>query len=449
MTKSTKTFFIETWGCQMNQHDSERLEGLLRAHGMRPAEAAASADLVLLNTCSVREKPVHKIMSRLGELERFSSRPAVGVCGCVAQQEGEAFLKRSKAVAFVLGPGQIERIGEAVRAFEQGRRSLLMGFEPAEAGYDYESIRRRPSPRSMITVIEGCDEFCTFCVVPYTRGREVSRPLSEVIEEAQRLAANGTLEVELLGQTINAYQCPVSGASFAELLDQVARIEGLERIRYVTSHPRHFSDELISVLSRHQKVSRYLHLPFQSGSDRILKKMHRRYTSGEYLELLSRLRHAVPDINLSTDAIVGFPGETEQDFAQTLDLLASVRFGQVFAFAFSPRPNTPARSYDEQVTEECKKERLQRLFALTTTITAEENRALVGSVVPVLVDGESRRRSEDWQGRGEDSRVVNFPKTGGEGIGAIVDVEITRSGAHSLYGRRIVSRSSSELPVLE
>ncbi|MDX2436946.1 MAG: tRNA (N6-isopentenyl adenosine(37)-C2)-methylthiotransferase MiaB [Acidobacteriota bacterium] len=440
-----RTYFIETWGCQMNQHDSELIEGQLREDGMAAAAEAETADLVILNTCSVRERPVQKIVSRIGRLEKLNPAPVIGVCGCVAQQEGASLLKRSPAVGFVLGPGEIARVGEAARAVSQGNRPVLTGFD-AERDHNFQTIFRKSSTRGMVTVVEGCNEFCTFCVVPYTRGRELSRPIADVLGEVRALAASGLKEVELLGQTINSYQCPETGADFAALLEAVAAIEPLQRVRYITSHPRHFNQRTIDVLAASPKVSRYLHLPFQSGSDEVLKRMHRRYTRGEFLELVERIRGAVPDINLSTDVIVGFPGETDEDFDQSLSVLNKVRFGQVFAFAYSPRPQTPAARYELQIGEEVKKGRLHRLFELTEGISRELNEQLVGHVIPVLIDGDSRRDPLHWQGRGEDNRVVNFPKTGREVVGDIVDVEIIRAGSHSLSGE--ASKGSLTLPVL-
>ena len=434
-----RSYFIETWGCQMNHHDSERLEGQLLRCGLEPAPVADRADLVLLNTCSVRDRPVRKIASRIGELGRLSPPPLVGVCGCVAEQEGQALLDRSPLVGFVLGPGQIGRLGEALDAVARGSRPLLVGFE-ADSERDRREVARRSPVRGMITVIEGCDEFCTFCIVPYTRGRERSRPLDEILTEARSIVAAGAREVELLGQTVNSYRCPSTGAGFAELLDAVAAVDGLDRLRFVTSHPRHFDDQLIDVLARRPSVSRYLHLPVQAGSDRVLRKMHRRYTPGQYQDLVARIRAAVPDINLSTDVIVGFPGETEDDFLATLSLLEQVRFGQVFGFAFSPRPRTPAARYPDQVPEAVRKERLQRLFAVTDRITLELNQALVGTVARVLIDGGSRRDPDVWQGRGEDNRVVNFPRSGGEGVGEVVEVRIVRAAAHSLIGEVVAGR---------
>ncbi len=260
-----KTFFVETWGCQMNQHDSELIEGQLRRHGLAPAGEAKHADLVVLNTCSVRDKPVHKIISRIGYLAKHNPQTTIGVCGCVAEQEAGALLKRSPSVGFVIGPGQTARIGEAVRAVSQGERPVLTGFD-AEAEFSFHSLFRKSTTRGMVTVIEGCNEFCTFCIVPYTRGREVSRPMSGILEEVRSLASQGIKEVELLGQTVNAYRCPDSDTNLAGLLENVASVDGLLRVRFITSHPRHFGPDLIEVLATHPNVFRYLHLPIQSGS---------------------------------------------------------------------------------------------------------------------------------------------------------------------------------------
>ena len=286
----------------------------------------------------------------------------------------------------------------------------------------------------MVTVIEGCNEFCTFCIVPYTRGREVSRTLSAVVEEVRSIAGDGIKEVELLGQTINAYRCPETGAGLAGLLDAVASVEGLQRVRFITSHPRHFGQDLIDVLAANRNVFRYLHLPIQSGSDEILTKMHRKYTRDEYLALVDRIRAAAPEINLSTDVIVGFPGESEVDFEATMSVLTRVRFGQVYAFGYSPRPKTPAARYKPEISDEIKSARLQRLFAISNQISLELNEELVGRVAKVLIDGESRRNPDHWQGRGEDNRVVNFPKCGLEDVGDVVEVKIHRAGPHSLIG---------------
>jgi tRNA-2-methylthio-N6-dimethylallyladenosine synthase len=441
-----RSYFIETWGCQMNLHDSERLEGQLLSLGLGPSPDVERADLVLLNTCSVREKAAQKIVSRIGELALLPSRPMIGVCGCVAEQEGQALLARSRAVSFVLGPGQITRLGEALAATGARQRLVLTGFPTAAAGAAPGPVARRAVPRGMITVVEGCNQRCTFCVVPYTRGPEVSRPMSEILAEASALVADGVQEVELLGQTVNAYRCPATGAPFPRLLAAVAGIPGVARLRYVTSHPRFFDDALIDTIASHPNVSRYLHLPVQAGSDRVLRRMGRRYDRSQYVALVGRIRAAVPDINLSTDAIVGFPGESEADFGETLGLLEELRFGLVFGFAFSPRPRTPAARYRDQVPEPVRRERLQRLFELTDRISEELNRAFLGRVVAVLVDGYSRRSESDWQGRGEDNRVVNFPRSDGERVGDTVDVRVTRVGPHWLYGERVVGPADAARP---
>jgi len=431
-----KKYLVETWGCQMNHHDTERLEGLLRAEGMEEASSIEETDLVLLNTCSVREKPVRKLLGRIHEIARIRNpRPFIGVCGCVAQQEGEALLDSVRKVDFVLGPGQLPRIGEALRACRRGERGVFVGFENPE-DYNFRQIFRKDSTRGMVTVIEGCDEYCTFCIVPYTRGHELSRSSDEILREIEVLIASGLREIELLGQTINAYHCPVTGIDLAGLLRRILRFEEISRLRFITSHPRHFDEGLIEVLAEHSRVSRYLHLPFQSGSNPILKRMNRKYTREFYLDLVARIRQAVPDINLSTDVIVGFPGEGEDDFIQTLALLEEIRFGQVFAFAYSPRPGTPAAKYPDAVPAEVSSQRLQRLFALTDRISRELNEELIGRKIRVLIDGPSRKSESDWQGRGEDNRVINFPATGREKIGDIVEVEILRASAHSLVGRR-------------
>jgi len=417
----------------MNVHDSEHLEGRLKSLGLNPASRAEEAELVLLNTCSVREKPVQKIISRIGVLSKFKIPPTIAVCGCVAQQEGENLLKKSPHVGFILGPSQIGRVGEAIHALKNGTRSVITGFNAA-ADDNYESIFRKSSTRGMVTIIEGCNEYCTFCIVPYTRGKEASRPASSIENEIRFLVGSGLKEIELLGQTINAYCCPETGIGFADLLAQLAVMPGLHRLRYITSHPRHFDDKLIDVLASHNTISRYLHLPFQAGSDRILKAMHRRYTRAEYVDLIGRIRSAAPGINLSTDVIVGFPGETEEDFLETLSLLEELRFGQVFAFAYSPRKNTPAALYDQTVPEADKKTRLHRLFEMTDRISSEVNHELIGRKMKVLIDGESRKSAADWQGRAEDNRVVNFPKVGQCTVGDIVNVTISRATAHSLCG---------------
>ncbi len=429
-----KTFFIETWGCQMNRHDSERLAGLLMAEGLRQASTIEDADLVLLNTCSVREKAVQKVRSRLGELTHANRHAAIGLCGCVAEQLHDSLLVTHPSLGFVLGPGQITHLPEALRLLKQNKRTVFSGFDAPGTTYTFDSIVRSNRTRGMVTAIEGCNEHCTYCIVPYTRGPERSRSLTDIVNEIRTLAEEGIPEVEILGQTVNSYRCPQTGADLADLLDAASHIDGIRHVRFLTSHPRYFDAKLIHAMANNPKIAPYLHLPVQSGSTAVLRRMHRRYTREQYLELVHDIRAAIPHINLSTDIIVGFPGETAQDFQQTMELLAEVRFGQVFAFAFSPRPRTPAARYDGNVPDSIKKERLQHLFALTDRISLELNQLLVDTTVKVLIDGPSRRSPQHWQGRTPDNRVVNFPRLAGESVGDFVQVHIQRAGPHSLFG---------------
>lgn len=438
------SFFIETWGCQMNRHDSERLHGHLLQLGLAPAAAAEIADLVLLNTCSVREKPAQKVHRRIEDLARSAPQATVGVCGCVAQQEGEALLAKAPNVGFVLGPGRIPDLGSALDSLRRGCRSCTLDFETIDAE-DAHTMKRASSHRAMVTVIEGCDERCTFCIVPTTRGHESSRPLPVVLDEVRRLVHDGVVEVELLGQTINNYRCPQTGVRFAELLERTAMVPGLRRLSFVTSHPGRFDGVTVEAIARHSNISRYLHLPCQAGADRTLRRMNRKYTRDQYLELVEQVRAAVPEINLSTDVIVGFPGETEAEFEATLDLLDTVRFGQVFAFVYSPRSGTPAARLPDPVPPDVASKRIQKLFRLTDAISLELNEALIGREVEVLVDGESKRSSDDWQGRGPDNRVVNFPKPEGVQPGCFVNVKIERAGAHSLRGRAVSTEVSTTI----
>ncbi|MGC8915536.1 MAG: tRNA (N6-isopentenyl adenosine(37)-C2)-methylthiotransferase MiaB [Thermoanaerobaculum sp.] len=447
-----RTFWIETWGCQMNVLDSEYLAGMLQASGLQPVENPKDADVVLLNTCAVRDKAVQKVLSRLGELrfqKQTSGKPeVVGLCGCVAEQEGAKALARSQVLDFVLGPGRIRQLPAALAAVNRGRRISLTGFEETR-DLDTHLIARSSSARQYVTVIHGCNQHCTFCIVPYTRGREISRPLSEILREVQDLVARGTKEVTLLGQTINAYRCPLTGADFADLLAAVCEVPGLWRVQFITSHPKFFTDKLIDTLGALPRLGTYLHLPFQAGSNRVLKAMRRRYTREEYVELVERIRAARPEIALSTDVIVGFPGETEEDFQETLDLVERIRFTQLYGFIFSPRPKTPAAKYPDRVPREVAGERLQRLFAVQVAISLSLNQAQIGKVVEVLVDGPAKRGQRLWQGRGEDHRVVNFPGWEGIAAGQLVPIRITGATAHALLGEREVGERRKALPGLQ
>jgi tRNA-2-methylthio-N6-dimethylallyladenosine synthase len=434
-----QTYFVETWGCQMNVLDSQRLEGVLQARGLRPVERPEEADVTLLNTCSVREKAVQKVLSRLGELRRArqeSGRPRiVGLCGCVAEQEGRGLLSRCAVLDFVLGPGRVSELGSALDAVAAGERVSVTGFSRTQ-DYDAHLIARGTSARQYVTVIHGCNQHCTFCIVPSTRGHEASRPLVDIVRETEDLVTQGVKEVTLLGQTVNAYRCPESGADFGDLLKEVGGVAGIWRIQFVTSHPKFFTPKMIETIARVPRLGTYLHVPFQAGSDAVLKRMHRGYTRSGYLELVGRLRAAKPEITLSTDVIVGFPGETEDDFAATMDLVSEVRFGQLYGFIYSPRPRTPAACYAERVPRAVAGERLERLFSAQSIVQIELNKNIVGRHVEVLVDGPARRGSQSWQGRGPDNRVVNFPAWDDIRQGQVHQLVITGATAHALLGTR-------------
>ncbi len=445
-----KRYHIETWGCQMNVVDSQYLEGVLQARGLVPTDDPASADVVLLNTCAVREKAVQKVRSRLGELRALRAANGlplvVGLCGCVAEQEGGRLLKGPSALSFVLGPGRLGQLSHALDAVAGGDRPALTGFT-ASRDVDSHLIFRGSSARQYVTAIHGCNQHCTFCVVPYTRGHEASRPLADIVKEVRGLAVRGVVEVTLLGQTVNAYRCPETGADFADLLEAVAEDGRPQRLLFLTSHPKFFTDKLLRTLSQNRTLGSYLHVPFQAGSDSVLKRMHRGYTRGEYLDMVVRLREARPDVNLSTDVIVGFPGETEADFLETLRMVEEVRFGQLFGFAYSARPRTPAAKYPGRIGSDETGMRLERLFGVQGPIQLELNQALIGRQVSVLADGPAKRGDSLWQGRGDDNRVVNFGGWPGLESGQLVTLTITGATPHSLLGERFnheIPRTSAD-----
>jgi tRNA-2-methylthio-N6-dimethylallyladenosine synthase len=434
---AARAVFVETWGCQMNELDGRRLVGLLLRQGFREAPSAEEADVVLLNTCSVRDKAEQKVYDRLGRLALVKrDRPGmvIGVCGCVAQQEGERLLKRVPSVDFVLGTGRIEALGTVLRRVdEEGDRPVEIGFDLDEVAYTPGSIAHRLPYRASITVIEGCNKNCTFCVVPLTRGRERSRRFGEVLDEARRLVEDGVVEIELLGQTVNAYRDPDSGRGLSDLLAEVGVLPGLRRLRFVTSHPKNFDDRLIQSMAETSTACRYLHLPVQSGSDRILGRMKRQYTRDEFVSLVGRLRKAMPDLALSTDVIVGFPGEGESDFGETLGLLEEIRFSSVYSFMYSPRPHTAATRWDTDVAPRVASERLAILMDLQQNIQRTLNNELVGRSLEILVEGMDRRGSRP-SGRSACNRVVNFTGTEVQ-IGSFVNVLVEEGLPNSLSGR--------------
>lgn len=426
-----KTYFIETWGCQMNDLDSQRIAGQLKLRGYRAAASETEASLIVLNTCSIREKSEQKVFSRLGWLRAAKTRGAkIGVAGCVAQQEGERILERAPYVDFVLGTGNVGTIDSVL----DGSQRVAVNF-PEAREYDYLSIERPSATRAQITVIEGCNKNCTYCIVPTTRGREISRSLQAVVAEVRHAVSTGRVEIELLGQTVNAYRCPESGADFATLLESVARIPGVLRIRYMTSHPVEVSDRMIEVTRDHENICRFLHLPVQSGSSAVLRRMKRLYTRERYLETIDRIRTAIPAMSFSTDFIVGFPGETEEDFESTLSLMREVRFGSLFAFKYSPRPGTPAmKLLKEEIPGAVADERLQRLFALQEEIQKEKLQSYVGRTLEVLYEQPSRNDPGVFAGKTDDNWTVNFSSGRTPAPGTMIPVTITRAMHYTLAG---------------
>jgi tRNA-2-methylthio-N6-dimethylallyladenosine synthase len=422
----------------MNVLDGRRFVGLLAREGYAEAASPEEAGVILLNTCSVRDKAEQKVYDRLGRLAKWKrERPGtlLGVCGCVAQQEGEGLLARLPCVDFVLGTGRIESLPSVLRRVEEeGDRPCETGFDLDEVVYTPGAVAHAVAHRAAITVIEGCNKNCTFCVVPRTRGRERNRRLADVVDEARRLVDGGAIEIELLGQTVNAFRDPGTGEDLADLLRAVGSLTGLKRLRFVTSHPRNFSRRLVEAMAETPAVVPALHLPVQSGSDRVLSRMKRQYTRAEYLDLVAELRGSLPALALSTDVIVGFPGETDEDFAATLTLLEEVRFAGVFSFTYSPRPRTAALRWGNGVPPREAASRLARLMELQQHIQRELNRSLEGSTLEVLVDGLDRK-GRFSSGRSRCNRVVNIAGESALAPGMLVDVRIERGFPNSLLGR--------------
>ena len=438
----SRKYLIETYGCQMNVHDSERMAGLLDQAGYEPTADERDADVIVINTCSVRERAEEKLFTRLGELRQQAietgDRPVVAVAGCVAQQEGESILRRSNAVDVIIGTQNIKRLPMLV---EQATARPLgsaptIDINPLEDVSFPLGIARRNDPfKAYVTIIEGCNEFCSFCVVPYTRGHERMRPVAEILTDARHAVATGAREIQLLGQIVNHYQAPDDpSCDFAGLLERLDEIEGLSRIRFASPHPRHVTPRMVDAMRRLPAVCRHLHLPVQSGSSRVLATMRRRHTRDEYLTLVDRLRQAMPDIALSTDMIVGFPGETAEDFEETLSLVGTVRYHSMFSFKYSPRPNTLAlKRMPDDVPEEEKTRRIVALQALQKDVQGELYAAAVGRHEEVLVDARSRRRDWELSGRTSGNTVVNFSGDP-SWIGRLVRVRITAANPNSLRG---------------
>ncbi len=434
-----RKYLIEAYGCQMNMHDGERLAGLLESAGFEATSDPADADVIVINTCSVRERAEEKLFTRLGEFRDAAraagNTPVIAVTGCVAQQEGAALLKRSKLVDVVVGTQRVKQLPMLVtRALEQ--EDAHVDINPHEDVSFPLGIARRTDPvKAYVNIIEGCNEFCAFCVVPYTRGHERMRPSAEILAEVREAADRGHREIQLLGQIVNHYQAPDDAAcDFAGLLGKVHDVQGVERIRFASPHPRHVTARLLDAYKALPKVCRHLHLPVQSGSTRVLAAMRRRYSRERYLEIIGEVREAVPDICVSTDMIVGFPGETPADFDETLTLTATVRYHSMFSFKYSPRPRTLAiKRMPDDVPEPEKTRRIVELQALQREIQTDLHRRAVGRVERVLIDSTSRRRDHELSGRTSGNTVVNFPGDA-NWLGRFAQVRITEAGPNSVRG---------------
>lgn len=435
------TVYIKTYGCQMNEYDSTRLADLLSAtHQLVRVDDPSSADVLLINSCSVREKAQEKLFSDLGRLNEWKLlRPhvVIGVGGCVASQEGEDILRRAPYVDLVFGPQTIHRVPALLTDALAKKPGVDIAFVEMEK-FDNLPEPRADGPRAFVSIMEGCSKYCSFCVVPYTRGQEFSRPFDDVLAEVAALAEQGVREVTLLGQNVNAYRGARHNGQtvdLATLISYIAEMDGIGRIRFTTSHPVEFKDSLLDAFARVEKLVNHLHLPVQSGSDRILARMKRGHTIAEYKEKIARLRAIRPDISISTDIIVGFPGETEADFEATLALMEEIRFDLSYSFAYSPRPGTPAAGFEDSVEKSVKDERLARLQRLNLEHAADISRAMVGRTERILIDREAPRGRGDMSGRTENNRVVNFPARDVDLIGRFATVEITEVRPNSLRGR--------------
>ena len=437
----SKKLYIKTHGCQMNEYDSARMRDLLEeSHDLVPTENPEEADVLLLNTCSIREKAQEKVFHQLGRWKHLKQKNPdliIGVGGCVASQEGEAIGKRAPYVDLVFGPQTLHRLPEMMEQRGPGGTLVVDVSFPEIEKFDRLPEPKVDGPTAFVSIMEGCSKYCTFCVVPYTRGEEVSRPLDDVIAEIAHLASGGVKEVNLLGQNVNAYRGESHEGEivdFAELLHYVARIPGIERIRYTTSHPVEFSDALIDAYADIPQLVSHLHLPVQSGSDKILAAMKRGHTALEYKSKIRRLRKIRPDISISSDFIIGFPGETEKDFADTMKLIEDIGFDVSFSFIYSARPGTPASDLPDDTSEEAKKQRLQILQARINQHAQEISRRMVGSTQTILVTGVSKKDPGQLQGRTENNRAVNFSCTDHGLIGEFTQVEIIEALPNSLRG---------------
>jgi tRNA-2-methylthio-N6-dimethylallyladenosine synthase len=440
---SERTFYIETFGCQMNVHDSEKVSGVLLGRGYEQVASVDAAKLVLYNTCSIREKAAQKVFSRLGTFRKHPGHEKIiGVLGCVAQQEGEEIFERAPWVSLVCGSASYSKLPDLLAQLEAGNRRVTGLDKDTDETFETEMTRRDNPFRAYLTIIEGCDKSCAYCVVPFTRGPERSRASASILEEVRRLADSGYSEIQLLGQTVNSYKDPASGGarkrlSFAELLVAVADVPGIRRVRFTTSHPRDFGQDIVDAIDAVPALCDHVHLPVQSGSSRILQAMQRTYTRDEYLEKVAMIRAARRPISVTSEIIVGFPGETDPDVAETLSLLDTAQYDGVFAFQYSPRPNTSSLHMDDAIPEQEKGRRLAVVQDRQREIQIIRNNELIGQTFEVLVDGASRHPGQ-WSGRSSSNRILNFTSPHAGLLGQYVQVRVTRAAPNSLVGEHVI-----------
>jgi tRNA-2-methylthio-N6-dimethylallyladenosine synthase len=448
-----KKLFIKTWGCQMNEYDSEKMADLLDStHGYTLAEEAEDADVILLNTCSIREKAQEKVFHQLGRWKNLKQNKPdliIGVGGCVASQEGAEIRKRAPYVDIVFGPQTLHRLPEMIKQIKGGDKSVVDVSFPEIEKFDRLPEPRADGPTAFVSIMEGCSKYCSFCVVPYTRGEEVSRPVDDVLLEVAQLAAQGVREVNLLGQNVNAFRGPHYDGNvcrFAELLELVASIDGIDRIRYTTSHPVEFTDDIVEAYKHIPELVDHLHLPVQSGADRILTQMKRGHTAIEYKSIIRKLKKVRPNLCMSSDFIIGFPGETDADFEATMDLISAIDYDMSFSFIYSSRPGTPAADIVDDVTEATKKQRLQILQQRINQNAHRIARHMLNTTQRILVEGTSKKSVMELTGRTENNRVVNFEGSP-DMIGEFVDVEITDVYSNSLRGKVVLREKDMGLRV--
>ena len=438
MSENKKYVKFLTYGCQMNFSDAERMEGELARIGYEPTESMEQADLIMINTCCVRETAEDKVYGKIGEikgLKRKNPDLLLGITGCMAQKEGEKLIKRAPHIDFVLGTNKIHEVVSTVQKLEAASVKHVVDTEIRESEMPEDvAIHRKTALSAWIPIMYGCNNFCTYCIVPYVRGRERSRLPEDIVKEVQEAAAQGFREITLLGQNVNSYGKDHGKASFAELLAMVDKVEGIERIRYMTSHPKDLSDEVIEVIKNSRHICKHFHLPVQYGSNRILQAMNRVYTVEGYRELVRKIRAAVPEASLTTDLIVGFPGETEEDFQQLMEFLAEIRYDQAYTFIYSKRSGTPAAEMENQVDDRCKHERLNRLMELQNSISLEINQQLTGKTVEVMVEGPSQTDDTVWTGRTDTNKIVLWKHSGSEKPGDLVQVKIHTAQTWLLKG---------------